>query len=111
MARLPVFDAARTFDMTTLTGTYQNLGSVIQTPTYGFVFYNTSDVAAQVTFDGGVTDGPILPAGSTFDASRFNQLSNVEDATFMLPDSSQVQVKQVTGAGTAGELILNVARR
>lgn len=111
MAKLPVFDAGRSFDMTTVTGAYQAVGGIIQSPTYGFVIFNTSDVAAQVSLDGGATNGPILPAGSTFDASRFNQLVNVEDATFMLPDSSQISVRQVTGAATSGDLIINVARQ
>lgn len=111
MARLPTFDPARTFDATSLTGSYQDLGSVMGSPVYSFVVYNTSDVDVQLSFDDGTTNGPIIAAGATFAISRAEQMRNLEDASFMLPENAQVQVKQVTGAGTSGNIIFNTVRK
>lgn len=110
MARLPTFDPARTFDMTGLSGSYQDVGAVMASAVLGFVIYNTSDVDCQVSFNDGTTNGPIIPAGGTFDSSRFNPKGRSEDASYMLPDGAQIQVKQVTGAGASGDLIVNIVR-
>ena len=110
MARLPTFDPARTFDATGLTGSYQDVGAVMASPVLGFVIYNTSDVDMQVSFDDGSTNGPIVPSGGTFDSSRFNQMRNLETASYMIPNAAQIQVKQVTGAGGSGNLIVNIVR-
>lgn len=110
MARLPTFDPARTFDATSLSGSYQDVGAVMGSAVLGFVIYNTSDVDAQVSFDDGTTNGPIIPSGGTFNASRFEQMNNLEDASFMIPEGAQIQVKQVTGAGASGNIIVNIVR-
>lgn len=110
MARLPTFDPARTFDATSLTGSYQDVGAVMASAVLGFVIYNTSDVEFQISFDDGVTNGPIVPAGGVFSASRFEQMRNLEDASFMLENGAQIQVKQVTGAGSGGDVIINIIR-
>jgi len=110
MARLPIFDAARTFDATSLTASYQDVGAVMTTAVLGFVIYNTSDVDVQISFDDGTTNGPIIPASGSFNASRFEQMRNLEDASFMIAEGAQIQVKQVTGAGTSGDIIINIVR-
>lgn len=110
MALLPTFDPGRSFDMTGLTGTYQDVGAVMGSPVIGFVIYNTSNVDCQVSFDDGDTDGPIIPAGGTFDSSRFDQMMNLEDARYVIPSGAQIQVKQVTGAGSSGDLYINIVR-
>lgn len=110
MSVLPNYDAGRSFDMTTLTANYQSVGSVLDGPAIGFVIYNTSDVDAQLSFDNGSNDAPILPAGGTLDSSRF-----VNDLKFhgkeVLTKGARLAVKWVDGAaGTDGKIIFNVAR-
>jgi len=110
MQLLPIFDAGRSFDATSLTASYQDVGAVMASPVYGFAIYNTSDVDVQVSFDDGTSDGPIVPAGGVFEYSRLNQVPNSELASFMIPTGTQIQVKQVTGAGADGDLIINIVR-
>lgn len=111
MALLPIYDPARSFDSTTLTGSYQDFGAVIASQTYGFVIYNDSDVSVQISFDDGSTDGPIIPAGGSFGDDRDNWDGRTEDSRYCLPKNAQVQIQQVTGAGTSGNIILNVKRK
>ena len=110
MARLPTFDPARTFAMTGLTGSYQDVGGVMGSAVVGFIMYNTSDVDCQISFDDGTTNGPIIPSGGTLDSSRFNQLYRKEDSSYVIANGAQIQVKQVTGAGASGNLIVNIVR-
>lgn len=110
MARLPVFDPARTFDATSLSGSYQDVGGVMASGVIGFTIYNTSDADAQVSFNDGSTNGPIIPAASSFSSERFEQLKNKETGTYVIPEGAQIQVKQVTGAGTGGDIIVNIIR-
>ncbi len=110
MARLPIYDPARSFDSTSLTGSYQDLGSVLESAAYGFVIFNDSDVSVQSSFDDGATNGPVIPAGGSFSDNRDNWDGRSEDSRYCLPGGAQVQVKQVTGAGTSGDIIFNVKR-
>lgn len=111
MAKLPKWDAGVVFDATSLTGSYQDVGSALTSPALGFVFYNTSDVDVRLSFDDGATDGPVVPASGSFSSSPFSQDEHVHNGTHMLESGAQVQVKQVTGAGTSGNLIMNIARQ
>ncbi|MEN8236144.1 MAG: hypothetical protein ABFQ95_01125 [Pseudomonadota bacterium] len=108
MAKLIDHEAARTFAATSLTGSYQDVGAILTKPALGFVIYNTSDVDVQISFDDGAKNGPIIPSGGTFDSNRISQRDSQEEGMFALPESAQVQVKQVTGAGASGNIILNV---
>jgi hypothetical protein len=108
MARLPNYLPGAQLDATTLSGTYQDVGSALTSPAISFVIYNTSDVDVQLSFDDGTTAGPIVPAGGTFSDNRYNQIQNVEEGLFILPVGAQVQAKQVTGAGTSGNITLNM---
>lgn len=108
---LPKYDAARTFDPTGLTGSYQDVGAVIDSPSLSFVIYNTSDVDAQFSFDDGATDGPIVPAGGTYVDNIYNYQPHRSAGDKVLPEGAQIQVKQVTGAATSGSIIINIARR
>lgn len=110
MSRLPTFDPARTFDMTGLSGSYQDVGVVMASAVVGFVMYNTSDVDCQLSFDDGTTDTIIIPAGGTFSSSRFSQITNQENITYLIAEGAQIQVKQITGAGTTGDLYINIVR-
>lgn len=96
--------------MTGLNATYQDVGTPMASRVLGFVIYNTSNVDAQVSFDDGATNGPIVPAGGTLGTARFPQAAQLDDARYMLPEGAQIQVKQVTGAGASGNLIVNIVR-
>lgn len=106
----PTYDAARTFDATLLNASYQDVGAVMGSPALSFVIYNTSDVDVQLSFDDGVSDGPIVPTNGTYSDNIYNYHPNQEVGSFPLPKSAQIQVKQVTGAGTSGDIIINIAR-
>lgn len=110
MSRLLTFDPARTFDATALTGSYQDVGAVMSSRVLGFTIYNTSDVDVQISFDDGTSNGPIVPAGGTFSSSRFEQTDNITSGGWVVAKGAQIQVKQVTGAGTDGDVIINILR-
>lgn len=110
MSKLPTYDPARSFDATSLTGSYQDVGAVLASAAYGFIIYNTSDVDVQISFDDGSTNGPIIPAGGTFGDDREPWDGRTEDGRFCLPEGAQIQVKQVTGAGSDGDIIVNIKR-
>jgi hypothetical protein len=111
MSQIPTYDAARTFDATSLTGSYQDVGAVMASPVAGHAMYNTSDVDIQLSFDDGVNDGPIIPAGGTFTDNRYSQLHGSGQGSYVIASGAQIQVKQVTGAGTTGNLIVNIIRK
>lgn len=110
MARLPIYDAGRSLDATTLSGTYQNVGSSLETAAISFVIYNTSDVAVQLSFDGGMNDGPIVPASSVFSDWVYNKRNIQETGMYLLPKGCQIQAMEVTGAGSSGNIIINIVR-
>lgn len=110
MAMLPIYDVARSFDSASLTASYQDVGAVMGSPVFGFVIYNNSDVAVQISFDDGDTDGPIIPPNSTFGDNRDNWDGRTENSRYCLPTNAQIQIKQVTAAGT-GSIYINVKRR
>lgn len=107
---IPIYDGSRSFDATALTGSYQNVGSALESPAIGVVIYNTSDVDVNVSLDGG-THGIIIPAGGVMDASRFSQTTNSDDlGSIVMAKGTQIKIKQVTAAGTSGNIYFNVAR-
>lgn len=111
MSRLPTYDPARTFDATSLSGSYQDVGAVMGSAVYGFTIYNTSDVDCQISFDDGTTNGPIVPAGGSFSDSVYNHPFRSEDASYVIASGAQIQVKQVSGAGSSGDIYVNIMRK
>lgn len=110
MSQTVIFDAARTFDATSLTGSYQDVGAVIGSAVLGFTAYNTSDVDMQISLDNGASNGPIIPSSGTLNVSRFPQVPNINNGIYVIKEGAQIQVKQVTAAGTGGDLIINIVR-
>ena len=110
MSKLPTYDPARTLATTGLTGSYQDVGAVMGSAVLGYAMYNTSDVDVQISFDDGTTNGPIIPAGGTFTDNRYNQMARSDEASYVIASGAQIQVKQVTGAGASGNLIVNIIR-
>lgn len=110
MSLLPTYLTA-SFDATNLTGSYQDLGSALGSAAYGFEIYNTSNVDVFVSFDDGTTTNATIPAGESYKQGSFNHSFRSENGTWVLPKGAQPQVKQVTGAGASGDIIINIARK
>lgn len=110
MSNAPLRDPCRTFDSASLTGSYQDVGAVMASPVIGMVIYNTSDVAIQLSFDDGTTSGPIIPSGATWSESAYSQANGVKTGDVIIKSGAQIQVKQVTAAGT-GSIYVNIIRR
>ncbi len=106
---MPTYDPARSFDSASLTASYQDVGAVMASPVLGYIIYNDSTVAVQISFNDGSTDGPIIPAGGSFSDNRYVQYNNYSNAYYVLPTGAQIQIKQVTAAGT-GSVYVNIAR-
>lgn len=109
MAMLPIYDPARSFDSASLTASYQDVGAVMGSPVYAFWIHNTSSVAVQISFNDGDTDGPIIAAGESFNDRRSNWDGRTADGRYCLPKGAQIQIKQVTAAGT-GSIYVNIKR-
>jgi hypothetical protein len=94
----------KTFDATSLSGSYQNLGSVATNPVRKLALWNTSDVDCIISTDG-TTDEFYLPAGGTLFVDEWRSNANNSQASYVLRDGTQLEVKQVTGAGASGNII------
>lgn len=103
MGRLRVF-SYRTFDATSLTGSYQDVGAVLTAPCVEYTVHNTSDVDAILSFDDGTSNSLYVPAGENVRSAAFEP----QDAEFLISKNAQIQVKQVTGAGASGDIIMNL---
>lgn len=94
----------KTFDATSLTGSYQNLGSVASNPVRKLALWNTSDVDCIISTDG--TNAHFyLPAGGTIFIDEWRGNLRTDDASYVLPDATQLEVKQVSGAGASGDIV------
>lgn len=98
------------FDMTSLDGTYQNLGSVLSNPALKVQFLNSSDVDVYVSVDGS-TNKFRIPAGSsiTFDESTAPIPNRGQE--YYMDVGTQMTVTQVTGAGSDGDLVAHIVTR
>ena len=94
----------KTFDATSLTGSYQNLGSVATNPVRKLALWNTSDVDCIISTDG-TNDEFYLPAGGTLFIDEWRSNMRNANASYVLSDGTQLEVKQVTGAGASGDII------
>lgn len=110
MSRIILNLELKEFDATSLDGTFQNWGSVLSNPAIKVVMFNTSDVDAYVSKDGS-TNWARLPAGSAMTLDESTLPVNGVDAAYYLSEGAQLTVKQVTGAGSSGNLIAMVVTR
>lgn len=92
------FEALRSRDASTFTGSYQTLGVVMAHPIRIFKLANDTTVDVTVSYDGGTTDHEFLPAGTfvLIDASA----NRVWDCEFVLAQGVQVSVKGAVGTGS-----------
>lgn len=92
------------FDATSLSGSYQNFGSVTTHPVLVMSFYNTSDVEVYISKDGSTNNWRIPASGSLTIDSR--DVKETKDQTkYCLDKGVQLEVKQVTAAGSDGDII------
>lgn len=59
-----IFDALRSFNTATFTGSYQAFGTALGYPARILHFINKSNVDATISTDGGTSDNIFIPAGS-----------------------------------------------
>jgi len=90
------------FDASTLTGSYQNLGTALSNPAYHIDIFNDSDVDVYISTDAS-TNEMRIPAGFTFPAPSKGEVKGNN----VLAKGAQLSIKQVTAAGT-GNIIVNV---
>lgn len=109
MGRVVVYDPSRTFNSATLTGSYQDFGAAFDSEVIGWVCFNTSNVAVQLSFDDGATDGVIIPANSVMSDGKYNQDNQSETGRCLIRKNAQMQIKQVTAAGV-GSIHFNAVR-
>jgi hypothetical protein len=95
------------FNSASLSGTYQNFGSVLGNAALKLQLINASTVAAYVT-DG--TSVWYVPASTTITFDEVGPASDVGDAKYYAAKGAQLQIKQVTTAGT-GTIIAHVVRK
>lgn len=85
------------FDTASLTGSYQNFGSVTGGPVYKIQFINVSDVDCYVTEGASVWR---VPASGTITLDETNAVNVRDSSRVFIDNGGQLQIKQVTGAGT-----------
>lgn len=97
--------ALRTFDVSTITANFQNVGSVVDFPSLQGAFINTSTVDVLIT-DGSSEDDIRVPAGGTFNLTAAPKTQGDDlETNYLFRGNLQLQAKQVTGAA-AGTLII-----
>jgi len=93
------------FDSASLTGSFQNLGTVIDFPVLKVAIMNASDVACLIT-DGSSEDDFEIPANGTVNIGE-GEISGTGTGTkFVFDKSTQLQVKQKTAAGTGNIIVM-----
>lgn len=87
------WETLRSFDSSTLSGSYQAIGTPLAHPSYIFKMVNNSTVLVTISIDG-ATDVDVLPANSFFlyDEDKFPE-------HLFLPQGTQVYIKGSAGTG------------
>ena len=98
------------FVASTLNGTYQNFGTALANPAIKIQIFNNSDVDVYMSKNG--TSNMIrVPAYGTLTLDESTLYFRGIDQEYYLPKSTQLTLKQVTGAGTTGAIIAHVVTR
>ena len=103
MARLKEVELFE-FDGDSLTGSYQNFGSALSNPGIEITVSNDSAVDAYISKDGTkrwmrVRANSAITLGNTTSGQDGSE-------EYLLPTGTQLEIKQVTGAGDAGTAIV-----
>lgn len=99
------------FAASSLSGTAQDFGTVLANPAMKISFMNTSDVSAYLRLEGSAANLMEIPAGGsiTFDETTDTRRKN--DYEYYFARGAQLQLIQVTGAGSGGYIIANLVLR
>lgn len=97
--------ALRTFDTSTLSASYQDVGAVIDFPVSKIAITNTSSVGVLLT-DGSGEDDFEIPGGGTLSIGEGLSQDKGTSTKYVFSANTQLQAKQVTASG-AGKLIIN----
>ncbi len=98
--------ALRTFDASSLTGAFQDIGAQITFAVSKVAFTNTSDVDVFIT-DNSSQDDFRIPSGGTLSLGE-GLSNNIKISTIIVfADNTTLQIKQVTAAGT-GNIIIHL---
>lgn len=91
------WETLRSIDSATFTGSYQNLGTPLQYPSYILKLVNNSTVLVTISIDG-INDMDIAPASSfwLYDEGKVGLSSAVP----AMPAGTQVMVKGSAGTGS-----------
>jgi len=95
------------FDASGLTGSFQNFGAALANPCFHFWIYNGSNVDVYVSLDGSNNTWRI-PQDTPFFVNAYDRHNTLLEGSILIKDGTQLQIKQVTGAGT-GTIIANLA--
>jgi len=94
------------FNAASLSGSYQNFGTVLLNPCYDAVISNESDVGVYITIDGTNNTFRLSP-GQILPLKNYSLHFSNTQAAYLLKKGVQLQIKQVTAAGT-GAIIANI---
>lgn len=96
--------------MTTISGTPQDFGTPLSNPALKYQFLNTSDVDVYILEEGGANKFRI-PAGASITFDEATQPIPNKGAEYYGAVGVQLQVLQVSGAGSDGDLIGHIITR
>ncbi len=92
------FEALRSFNTATFTGSYQAFGVVLSSPARILHMINSSNVGATISFDGGTSDHVFIPAGS-FVLYDFGTNKGTSADALDLPKGTGIMIKGSAGVG------------
>lgn len=94
------------FNAASLNGTFQNLGSALSNAARYVHIWNTSDVDVYITANGTTNDFRV-PSNGDLPIPSYTQHNTLNEASFVFKKGTQLQIKQVTAAGT-GVIIVHI---
>lgn len=99
------YEAIKSIDSASFTGSYQNLGAATTHEARLFKFVNNSNVTFTVSIDGGTTDHDVVPAG-TFVLYDVGTNKGGSSPGLQLPKGTQFMVKGAAGVGLCYGVVL-----
>ena len=109
MARLKEVEL-KEFDADSLTGTFQDFGSVLSNPGIEITISNDSAVDAYISKDG-TANYIRIRANSAITLGNTRKAQDGSEE-YLLPTGTQLEIKQVTAAGAAGtDIVAHVITR
>lgn len=94
------------FNAASLSGSFQDLGTVLGAPCYYAVLTNASDVGVYISIDGTNNTFRLSPSQS-LTLYSYTRHTDYNDASYVFKSGTQLEIKQVTAAGT-GAIIVTI---